>query len=128
MATAPTALDIKARALAQRLVSKYGKSIVYSDTADGTYDPNTSTSTPGSTSYPIKGIVEDYSFRTAGAGFTAGLLREGDKQITLAALDVVFLPQAGDKITVDGAIYTAMNVKNTYSGELVAAYVVHARQ
>jgi hypothetical protein len=121
-------LDITARALALRLIAKNGKSITYIDVIDGVYDPATGSAAPTETSYQLKGIVEDYSYRSAGAGFAAGLVREGDKHITIAASGLVFTPQAGDRVTVDGTTYAALNVKAVYSGELVAIYEVHGRQ
>ena len=121
-------LDARARATALRQILKYGKTLVYTVMTDGVYDPATGTATPSETTYTIKAVVEDYSYRSAGAGFQAGLIRDGDKQITIAAQGLLFIPKAGDKINVDGTIYTALNLKSTYSGEQIALYVVHGRQ
>lgn len=121
-------LDARARATAARLMAKYAKSVTYTSMVAGAYNPATGTVTQTETAYPIKALIEDFGFRNAGAGFVLGLIREGDKQITIAALGLAFVPQTGDKVTSDGVTYTATNIKATYSGELVALYIVHGRQ
>jgi hypothetical protein len=121
-------LDVRARATALRLIVKYGKTLAYTAISDGVYDPATASTAPAATTYTVKAVVEDYAYRTAGAGFVSGLIRDGDKQITLAAQGLGFVPQSGDRVLVDGTVYTSRNVKATYSGEQVAIYVIHGRQ
>jgi hypothetical protein len=121
-------LNTRARATALRLIDKYGKTVTYTHAVDGVYDPATGSAAPTETTYTIKAVVEDYTLRQAGAGFQSGLIRDGDKQITIPAQGITFTPLAGDKVTVDGITYTALNIKVTYGGEDAAIHVVHGRQ
>ena len=121
-------LDARMVPLALRLINSYGKTIAYSDASDSTYDPTTGTQAVTRTPYTLKAIVQDYSFRGAGGGFASGLIREGDKEIMIAASGLAFLPQAGDRVTVDSVTYTTVNVKTLYSGELPSVFTLHVKQ
>ena len=121
-------LDVKARATALRLIAKLGKTVGYISVADGIYDPATGAAVPTEVTYGVKAIVEDFTYRNAGAGFSAGLVREGDKKITIAASGLTFTPKAGDKFTVDSVVFEVLNTRQTYSGELIALFDIHGRK
>jgi len=120
--------DSKMVALALKLISKRGKTVTYSDASDSAYDPATGTQTVTRTPYTIKARVQDYTFRNAGSGFEAGLIREGDKEIMIAASGLAFLPQSGDRVTVDGVTFTALNIKVIYAVDSITLFIIHARQ
>ena len=121
-------LDVTARATALRLIARLGKTAGYISVTDGIYNPATGAAVPTETTYSVKAIVEEISYRSVGAGFMAGLVREGDKKIIVAASGVTFTPKTGDKFNVDGVIYEVLNFRTTYSGELVALFEVHGRR
>ena len=119
-------LDVKARATALRLITKFGKAVSYVSVTDGVYDPATGAVSPTEVSSSIKALIVSYSLR--GDGFTSGLIREGDRKITFAASGIVFSPKVGDKVSFDSETFAVLNVSPTYSGELVAIYTVRGRK
>ena len=119
-------LDTKARATSQRLIARFGKSISFTSVTDGAYNPATGSAMPTEVIFGIKAIIEQ--FGRYGEAFSAGLIREGDRKITFAALGLPFTPKPGDKVTFDGDTLTVLTATPTYSGEMVALYMVHGRK
>ena len=120
-------LDVKARALALRLIGKFGKSVTYTTVATGSYSPATGAVALSEVAYIIKAVIELFG-RHYGDGFMTGLVLEGDRKISFAAQGLAFVPKPGDKVTFDGDTFTALAVSPVYSGELVALYAVHGRK
>ena len=119
-------LDVTARATALRLIAKFVKGVSYTSVTDGTYDPATSSVSPSEVVVSLKAIIEE--FGRYGDGYSSGLIRAGDKKVTFAASGLTFVPKQGDKVAFDGDTLTVLNVTPTFSGELVAIYMVHGRK
>lgn len=123
-----TELDNELGPLALELIEEFGKLVQYTKVSEGEYDPETGSATPSGEPVDVKAIVEDYDLQGSGAGFAAGLIETGDKKLTLAGASFDEEPTPSDIFGIDGEDFTILNVKNVYSGELVALYVCQARK
>ncbi len=119
-------MDVKARATALRLIAKFGKGVTYTSVSDGTYSPDTGSVTPSETPSSIKALISAYDKH--GDGFASGAVRESDRKVMFAASGLTFTPKQGDKVTIDSDVFTVLDVKQIYSGELVAIYELHGRK
>lgn len=122
-----TKLDTRFRALATRLINKYGKSITLTSITTGSYNPATGSVINTTSAASVKAIVEDYSYRDSGTGFADGLVKIGDKKFTVAAIDLSSSPKPGDTITLGSATYSVIRVIETWSGEQIASYELQGR-
>lgn len=117
-----TALDEKFRPLATRLIAKFGSAITYTTVTAGTYSTSTSevTNTEASVStYATIAAADETSFK-------GGTILTGDKKFTIPA-EALTAPKAGDKITLSGIIHAVIDVREIWSGEQIAAYVIQGR-
>lgn len=134
-----TELDQELPETVLELIDEFGKSIRYGTIGAGEYDPETGKAIPVETMRPIKALVGDYSLQGSGQGFASGMIETGDKQVFAAALSFPEEPTTGDKFKLTAEanadpdieakvqVYTVMNVKATYSGDLVALYEIQGR-
>lgn len=116
-------LDVRMRAKALSLVSKYGKAVTITAT-ETTGDPDTGTVTKVETPYSVK-ATPPAKFRQDLVDGEA--IRESDLEIVLAASAITFTPAQGMKATIDGASYGVVRVTPTFSGELPAIYSLQLR-
>lgn len=123
-----TELDAEIGPLALELIDEYGKEVLYQIVTAGAYDPATASAAPAGEYQLMKAIVEDYSLQGSGQAFASGLVESGDKKLTIAGALFVEAPTPGDLVTIDGGVYTVLNVKAVYSGELVAIYEIQCRK
>ena len=121
-----TALDTKFRALSNRLIDKYGKSVTLTSVTNGAYNPATGTSAKTTATSTVKAIVEDYNLHSSGVGFQTGLIKAGDKKVTIAALGIT-KPKPSDTITIDTVAWNIVRVVETWSGEQIAVYECQLR-
>lgn len=117
-----TALDQKFRPLATRLIAKLGAAITYTVVTAGTYNEATGEVLNTETS------VSTYATIAAAdaASFEGGTILAGDKKFTIPA-EALTAPKAGDKITIGGVIHKVIDVREIWSGEQIAAYVIQGR-
>ena len=113
-------LDLRARATALKLLTKFGKSCVLKSTVAGAYNPATGSTTPVITPYSIKAYL-DQPNKTELAG---GQVVSTDEVAIFAALGLAVEPKVHDSITVDGRDRLVKMVSRVWSGELVALYRV----
>jgi len=128
-------LDTKARATADKLISKFGKQVtltritegVYNpETGDvGVYDPETGDFIAGTTTttQTVAALVKDFN----GIELLSGLIQAGDRKVSIAALNATE-PQIGDAMTIDSLVYNVLAVKSIWSGEKVAIYEMQVRK
>jgi len=115
-----TKLDVRARALAFKMLKKYGKSSSLKKEVDGAYDPETGTITRVETAYPIKVFLgEPNSEDLAG-----GQVVKTDEMAIFAAQGLSVEPQNNDKVVVDGTDRNVKYVGRVWSGEQVALWRV----
>lgn len=117
-----TALDSKFRPLATRLIAKFGAAITYTSVTVGMYNESTGESINTESS------VSTYATISAAdaTSFEGGTILSGDKKFTIPA-EALTAPKAGDKITFGGIIHAVIDVREIWSGEQIAAYVIQGR-
>ena len=118
---ANTALDTRMLALADRLVTKFGKSVVIRVNKLGRADPATLTVAQGGpTEYTVKVSPPYRSSRQFDQAAT--LTEAEDHFVLLPAKDLAFDVKLAQIIIFDDYEYTVTGVLPLYSGEAVAAY------
>ena len=119
-----TALDLRARASAVRLLLKYGKQVTLTIVTEGTYNPTTGDMSGASTTTQTpNALIEDFP----GVDYVNGLVEKGDKRITIAA-DGYTEPKPNDTFTVDSLVYKVISVSTVWSGEQAALYASQVRK
>lgn len=122
-----TALDTKFRALATKLIDKYGKAATYTTVTSttGAYDPLTGTDTTTvETDTAIKVFISSFS----GNDYADGLIKRSDKKLLISGEDLTN-PELGDKVTIDSTVYQIIPPAiETWSGEQIAMYTLQARR
>lgn len=118
-----TALDRKFRSLATRLIAKNGKGVTYTSISNGSYNAADGSVTNTETTATIKAIIEDLGSQS---GKESWQVQAGDKKFTIAA-ESLQSPKKGDKITLDGVVYSVVDVKEIWSGEQIAVYEIQGR-
>lgn len=118
------ALDTKMRATAQRLVDKFGKPVTLRRTTS-TFDPDTGTTTEGTTDHSVNAVIEPYDQRL----IDGSIIQTGDMQASFPAKDLSVTPStATDIIIMDGDEWQIVNVGFIWSGEEVALFQAHVRK
>ena len=115
-----TVLDIRARATALKLLTKFGKSCTLKSGVAGTYDPTTGSTATTVASYPIK-LYLDQPNRSELQG---GQVINTDEVAIFAALGLPVEPSLNDMITIDGKDRLVKMVTHIWSGEQIALYRV----
>ena len=113
-------LDLKARATALKLLTKFGKNCTLKTTASGAYDPATGSTTGVVTSYAIKTYLDAPNR----AELQGGQVINTDDVAIFAALGLPIEPTVNDIVTVDGSDRLIKMVSRIWSGEQVALYRV----
>ena len=117
-------LDTRARATANKLLDKFGKSITLTSITERSYDPATGDMGAGTTtSTTHTAIIKDFN----GIDFISGVVQAGDRKVMIAALGAP-TPQPADKITIDSDVYQVVAVRHVWSGELPAIYEMQVRK
>lgn len=118
------ALDTRMRATAERLISKFGKSVTWKSDSSS-YDKTTGKATAGSTDYTVT-ITPPEPFDSALVdGVT---ILAGDVRVMLAASDITFTPKVRDRVVIDGETFQVVSASKVYSGSLAAAWEFQCRK
>lgn len=123
-----TALDVRAKNTAYRLIAKYGKSMTLTETTRGAKNFDTGVTASGTaTEYSIKGAIMEYTSRE----IDGKTVKFGDKKILTYAKD---LPTTLDSsaylytLTISSAVWNVVTINPGYSGEDIAYYELQVRQ
>ena len=116
-----TALDIKAAAIASKLLTKFGKTVTMTIYGESTYDTASGESTASQVSTDIKAAVMSPTLND----YDSGLVINGDMFVLIAAAS--FTPQPTDTVTINGVLWRIITISPTYSGESIATYKLHVR-
>ena len=117
-------LDARARNTADKLLTKFGKLVTLSRITEGSYDPTTGEmATPTAVSSSVYALIKDYK----GIDLTNGVILQGDRKVTIAALGIDE-PQPADKVTLDLYDYNVISVRKVWSGELAAMFELQVRK
>lgn len=122
-----TALSTKMAKTAQRLVGKYGATVVITRRVAGTFNPTTQTESGGSTiTDTVKATIDDYrAYEVNG-----DTIQYGDKKILIPSLELTNLvqPKPDDIISVNSVNYRVIGSSGLSAGDSMAAYTVQARR
>lgn len=102
------------RATSSRMIHRFGEDVTYKQIAESSYDPATGTSTPTSTSIPVKAlsvasdsdyiIGENKEYGPSGQDLKSKLI------LYLAASDLGIVPQTNDLVTLRSADWQVVGV------------------
>jgi len=123
-----TELDEELPELVLELIEEFGAEVSYRFVEGSEYNPETSSSSSAA-SPPItmKALIEDYNLQASGQAFEAGLIKAGDKKLTMAAASFSKSPSPGDRVKFNGDLFNVVNVKTVYSGQLAALHEIQGR-
>lgn len=120
-----TALDVRARKLALRMINKYGRRVVLVHKGAPVEDDDTNTTTTPTTEYPFKAVEEAPSKKDIEAGVH---VESTMLNIAALALPVGVLPMPQDTIQDGAKLWTVGRVFNESSGEMDALYRVEVKK
>lgn len=117
-------------ATALRLITRFGQTGTISDVTPGTYDPaNGATTGDTPISQTAQMILLDYSLQESGAKYNEGTqVLAGDKKILIAAQGLAWAPMMTSRITADGAVWQAVNIKVSNPAGTPLVYEIHGRK
>lgn len=119
-----TSLDNRFRPMAHNLIAKYGKTVTFTKTTAGTFDPVTGTTAGSTSTDTVVKVVPPAAVDVAEVNGTS--IQTGDMKVSVAAVD--YTPDINQTVTIDGATYDIISVSPVYSGELVALYDCQVRK
>lgn len=111
-----TALQTSAGTLLQR----FGRQLTFTRTTDGSYDPNTGTTSPTTANYTKYGCVFDYT--DAERGETN--VEAGDRRVLAEG----HAYQVGDTVSLDSEVYRIVSVSNIQPAGTVVACNLQVRK
>lgn len=107
------------------MVGLFGKSIVLTVEVAGNYDTETGAVVGGGlVPVTVPAIVEEFK----GAELISGLVQAGDKKVSIAGSALAAAPKPTATVTIDGDVFTVVEVAAIYSGENVALYILKCRK
>lgn len=116
-------LDETLRPIAARLVARAGTTMTWRRAGPPAYDPETGEVAAGDAGRAVVGIVEEVD-----AGHADGVVRHGDRVVTLAAEPLADEPAPGDTVLVAGAVHRVITVHTTWAGDRPALFRLHLRR
>jgi archaellin len=118
-------------AVALELITEFGQSGTISDVTPGTYDPvGGGQSTPDTPiTQTAQMILLDYTLQESGAKYNEGTqVLAGDKKILIAAQGLAWAPMMTSRVTADGAVWQAVNIKVSNPAGTPLVYEIHGRK
>ena len=100
------ALATSLRSVASKLMAKFGGDVTIRIVTNSGYSTATGVSTETVADTNIKGVVEDVR-RTE----VNDLVQQGDKKLTIAALDVTTAPTPADRVVISGRSLQVIEVR-----------------
>jgi hypothetical protein len=114
-------------ATANRLLTRFGRTIQVQTVAEGVYDPETSTSTPVTTNTDVKACDFDFEDKSGGQIYQSdSLVQIGDRYALVApTVDDI---NTSDKLIIDGVTWNIINVKRLSPAGVNVLFTVHIRK
>jgi hypothetical protein len=114
-------------ATANRLLTRFGRTIQVQAVTEGTYNPETSTSTPVTTNTDAKACDFDFEDKSGGQVYQSdSLVQIGDRYALVQA--VVADINTSDKLIIDGATWNIINVKRLSPAGVNVLFNCHIRK
>lgn len=105
---------------ASSLLQKFGRQLTFTRTTNSTYNPNTGTASPSTSSYSKYGAVFNYS----DAEKAEGTIEEGDRRILAEG----YTYQVGDTVSIESEIYRIISISNIQPGDTIVACNLQVRK
>lgn len=118
---------------ANKLLIGKGQPVTLTNVVPGVYDPATGGTAASTTTVQTgTGTIMDYDIRQAGIFNSPGsLIREGDKQLLLSALNTagseITAPDIGDTVVASGKTFTVEQVKSIAPAGTVVMFDINLR-
>lgn len=116
-------LDESLRPAAARLVARAGTAMVWRRSGPPSYDPATGAVTAADVGLAVTGVIEAVE-----TGHADGLVRRGDRIVTLAAMSLPTDPAPGDALVIAGAVHRVISVTAIWAGDRPALYRMQVRR
>ncbi len=116
-------LDETLRPVATRLLARAGTAMTWRRAGAPAYDPATGVVAAGDAEIAVTGVIEDVETSHAD-----GLVRRGDRLVTLAAEPLSGDPVPGDALLIGGVVHRVVSVTATWSGDRPALFRLHVRR
>jgi len=106
-----------------KILEEAGRTVTYRRYADAdSYSTSTGTNTRTSTDYSVKAAVREFGHREL-----RGLLKEGDRKVIIAGVDLDFEPEADDEIIFSNKTWRVIKSDTRYFGEEDALFILAVR-
>lgn len=102
------------------LLQNFGRQLTFTRTTDGSYDPNTGTTSPTTANYTKYGCVFDYSDTERGDL----AIEEGDRRVLAEG----YTYQVGDTVSLDSEVYRIITVSNIQPAGTIVACNLQVRK
>lgn len=115
--------DETVRPTATRLIERGGTAVTLRRAEVPSYDPVTGAVSATSIDVQTTGVLEDVE-----TGHPDGVVRRGDRMVTLAADPLQIDPAPGDDLIVGEVVHRVVSVSATYAGDRPAIFRLHIRR
>ena len=102
------------------LLQNFGRQLTFTRSTDGSYDPNTGTTSPTSSNYTKYGCVFDYTDAERGESN----IEVGDRRVLAEG----YAYQVGDTVSLDSDVYRIISVSNIQPAATVVACNLQVRK
>ena len=116
-------LDDHLRPVAQDLISRHGTEMTLKKKGVPTYDPASGTVTETAEETSLSGVIEDVD-----VAHPDGVVRRGDRMVTVAAGDISADPSPGDEVEIKGEAFQVISVASSFAGDRPAIHRLHVRR
>lgn len=104
------------------IINEQGREVTYKTKVSTSRNSTTLKKTVTLTSTTIRASIRNYKSNELSA-----LVQEGDRELKIAADEITFIPEANDKITVDGLDFNVVAVNIIKNRNVDAIYVLRIR-
>ena len=118
-----TRLGEAIRPMVAGLIARSGAPMTLRRTGVPSYDPSTGEVTETTVDVALTGVLEEVE-----TGHADGVVRRGDRIVTVAAERLQIDPAPGDDLIVGGDTHRVVSVTATYAGDRPAVFRLHVRR
>ena len=115
-------LDSPLRSVAKTVLQTFGQAVTFTRTTPGDYSITSGTRAEVTATTSTYGRLDDY---------TAYEIRDGvratDQKLTVPAIDLTFVPNTDDRVTVGSDEYGVIKARRTIATDQAAIYVCQIR-
>lgn len=108
--------------VASKLAAR-GAQVMVTHSVEGTYDPTTGAASVATQATTTYALLDNYS----GIQWRDGV-EVGDKRVYLAGSALSFVPQTGDKVTIDGEVWSVVRVDRINPDGVTYLYDMQVRR